>query len=191
MRRSLSPVVILRRLCACAAVLAVFAWSTPIATGADVGTERGIKAAFVAKFIGYVDFPATAEPVAGPLVIGVVGADDIAAELARIVATRGGAVRPVTVKRMDADDPLEDVDVLFVGLSEAERAERLLRAAATQGILTITEFDGALRQGSVINFRIVNERVRFEVSLGAAERANLKLSSRLLSVAYHVQRETP
>lgn len=188
---STNPAVILRRLCAGAAILAVFAWSAPKATGADVGSERGIKAAFVAKFIGYVDFPATAAPASAPLVIGVVGADDIASELARIVANRGAGVRPVTVKKMEAGERLEGVDVLFVGLAESDRAERLLRAAAGQGILTITEFDSALRQGSVINFRIVDERVRFEVSLSAAEKANLKLSSRLLSVAYHVQRGTP
>lgn len=191
MRQTTTPAAILRKLCACAAILAVFAWSAPKATGADVGTERGIKAAFVAKFIGYVDFPSAPAASAAPLVIGVVGADDIAAELLRVVSGRGASGRPVTVKRMDAGDKLEGVDVLFVGLSEADRAERLLRAASNQGILTITEFDSALRQGSVINFRIVDERVRFEVSLGAAEKANLKLSSRLLSVAFHVQRGTP
>jgi hypothetical protein len=31
----------------------------------------------------------------------------------------------------------------------------------------------------------VEDRVRFEVSLPAAEKSGLKLSSRLLSVAYH------
>ena len=83
---------------------------------------------------------------------------------------------------------LDSVDVLFVGLGESDRAERLLREAAAEGILTITEFDRALRHGSVINFRIVDERVRFEVSLGAAEKARLKLSSRLLSVAHYVDK---
>ncbi|MGZ8288209.1 MAG: YfiR family protein [Telluria sp.] len=187
----LKPAAIARRLLVCAAALAVFAWSAPKATGADVGSERGIKAAFVAKFIGYVDFPEAAAAAGAPLVIGVIGADDIAAELSRIVAARGAGGRPVTVKKMEPGDRIEGIHVLFVGLAESERAERLLRAAAGQGILTITEFDSALRQGSIINFRIVDERVRFEVSLSAAEKANLKLSSRLLSVAYHVQRGTP
>jgi hypothetical protein len=35
---------------------------------------------------------------------------------------------------------------------------------------------------------VVDERVRFEVSLDAAEKNNLKLSSRLLAVAYKVLR---
>lgn len=176
----------MRRLCCRAAVLALAGASLP-AAAADLGSERAIKAAFVSKFIGYVEFPGHAAPA--PLVIGVVGADDIARELARVVSARGSSGRPVSVRTMGQGDRLDAVHVLFVGLGEAERAERLLRAAAAEGILTITEFDHALRQGSVINFRIVDERVRFEVSLAAAEKAKLKLSSRLLSVALYVDRD--
>lgn len=176
----------MRRLCSQAALLALVVSAAPAA--ADVGSERGIKAAFVSKFIGYVEFPGQAGAAPEPLVIGVVGADDIAAELSRIVGARGINGRAVSVKTMSPGDRLGAVDVLFVGLGESDRAERLLRQAAAEGILTITEFDRALSQGSVINFRIVDERVRFEVSLAAAEKAHLKLSSRLLSVAYYVDR---
>lgn len=177
----------MRRLCSQAALLVLAASIVPVAA-ADVGSERGIKAAFVSKFIGYVEFPGQAGLASAPLVIGVVGADDIAAELARIVGARGINGRAVSVRTMSPGDQLDNVDVLFVGVRESDRAERLLRQAAAEGILTITEFDSALRQGSVINFRIVDERVRFEISLAAAEKARLKLSSRLLSVAYYVDK---
>ncbi|UUZ49305.1 YfiR family protein [Massilia sp. B-10] len=45
--------------------------------------------------------------------------------------------------------------------------------------------------GSVINFKIVDERVRFDVSLEAADRNSVKLSSRLLTVANQVLKGTP
>ena len=185
MQRSFRPHALTRRLRCIAAVLALGAALAP-ALAAEHGSERAIKAAFVSKFIGYVDFPGGATPA--PLVIGVIGADDIARELSRIVGARGLNGRAVSVKAMGQGDRLDAVHVLFVGLAEAERAEQLLRAAAGHGILTITEFDHALRHGSVINFRIVDERVRFEVSLRAAEKAKLKLSSRLLSVAHYIEK---
>ncbi|MBC7685731.1 MAG: YfiR family protein [Bdellovibrionales bacterium] len=47
----------------------------------------------------------------------------------------------------------------------------------------------ALAGGSIINFRLVDERIRFEISLEAAERSNLKLSSQLLTLALSVSRE--
>jgi hypothetical protein len=149
--------------------------------------ERSVKAAFLAKFVAYVDFDS---PVPGaPLVIGVVGSDSVGSELAR-VAAQGSGGRPIAVRMLAPDQPLAGVQVLFIGGAAAERAPRLLRAAAERGVLTVTEFDAGLREGSVINFRLVDERVRFEVSLAAADKAGLKLSSRLLSVAYRVLKTT-
>jgi hypothetical protein len=75
--------------------------------------------------------------------------------------------------------------MLFIG-SEVARPAPVLRAAQQAGVLSVTEADNGLQLGSVINFRLVEDRVRFEVSLPAAEKNNIRLSSRLLSVAYHV-----
>jgi hypothetical protein len=55
----------------------------------------------------------------------------------------------------------------------------------------VTESADGLRNGSVINFIIVDGQVRFEVSLEAAQRRNLRLSSRLLSVAHTVHTGSP
>ncbi|RZA15560.1 MAG: YfiR family protein, partial [Proteobacteria bacterium] len=54
-------------------------------------------------------------------------------------------------------------------------------------LLIVTEAEGALDQGSMINFRVVDGRVRFEVALDTLEEAGLKVSSRMLGVALHVR----
>lgn len=161
-----------------------------LAVGADApapnGVERGVKAAFLYKFLGYVEYPHDT----GPLVVGVTGADDIGAELARITAGRNVGGRAVVVRTLRDGDSLAGLHMLFIGADTA-RSGTLLRSAQQQGVLTVTESDNGLLQGSVINFRLVEERVRFEVSLPAAEKSGLKLSSRLLSVAYHVLKGSP
>ena len=58
-------------------------------------------------------------------------------------------------------------------------------------MLTVTETDGALTHGSMINFVLVERRVRFEIALDSAEKSGLKLSSRLLAVAQQVQKGRP
>lgn len=148
--------------------------------------ERGVKAAYLFKFLGYVEFAAGTDPVA-PLVVGVMGADDVAAEVTRLTAGRTVNGRPITVRTLRDGDPSSGLHMLFVGAA-AERPVQTLRAAALNGVLTVTEDENGLQQGAIINFRLVEDRIRFEVSLPAAERSNLKLSSRLLSVAYHVQK---
>lgn len=150
--------------------------------------ERRVKAAFLYKFLGYADFPPSAfADGAAPLTIAVVGSDEMAAELARIAAGRAIAGRPIAVRHVREQDTPPPAHLLFVSGLDSDRAGRVLRSAPG-ALLTVTECDAGLRHGSVINFRIVDERVRFDVSLDAAEKKNVKLSSRLLTVANRVQK---
>ena len=152
--------------------------------GAPLAMERSVKAAFLYKFRSYMEFASDPGP---SLVVGVLGADEVAAELAQISVGRSVGSRSITVRKLAEGDSLTGLTLLFVGADAALPAASL-RAAEKNGTVTVTEQDDGLQIGSVINFRLVDERVRFEVSLPAAERCNVRLSSRLLSVAYHVQK---
>lgn len=146
--------------------------------------ERSVKAAFLYKFLGYMEFPSDPGP---SLVVGVLGDDEVAAELAQITNGRSVGSRNIVVRKLGEGDALNGLALLFVG-ADAALPAAALRGAEKNGTVTVTEQDNGLQIGSVINFRLVDERVRFEVSLPAAERCNVRLSSRLLSVAYHVQK---
>lgn len=158
-----------------------------LAAAAELAPERSVKAAFLSRFIGFAEFPGSGGvPASGPVTIGVYGADDVAAELSRLVVGKLHNQRPILVRTVGPRGDLNGMHMLFIGGDLDDQAEHLLEAAAKQGILTVTEVDGGLRSGSVINFRVVDERVRFEVSREAAQRSRIVLSSRLLSVAYAV-----
>jgi hypothetical protein len=154
--------------------------------------EHQVKAAFLYKFAGYVDWPSTsfARPDT-PFTIAVAGADAIAAELVQATSGRTVEGRPVTVKRVKAGESLAGVHILFVGKAENARLNQWVQSARPHSVLTVTESDGALAQGSVINFVMADRRVRFEVALDSAEKSKLKLSSRLLAVAQEVHTGTP
>lgn len=150
--------------------------------------EQQVKAAFLYKFASYVEWPeaAFARPDA-PFTIAVLGDDAVSAELEQVVAGRTVNDRRIAVRRVKAGDSLTGTHVLFIGNAESGRLAQLLPNAATQSILSVTETEGALAQGSVINFVIADRRVRFEISLQSAERSKLRLSSRLLAVATQVR----
>ena len=174
---------------ACAAALFAGAAAAPAPAHAESGSsqalERRVKAAFLYKFLGYADFPASAfADAASPVTIGVVGSDEMAAELARVVAGRQVRGRQIVVRSLREGDPAQ-VHLLFVAGNDSARTARILRAAPA-ALLPVTECELGLQNGSVINFRIIEERVRFDVSLDSAERNNVKLSSRLLTVANRV-----
>ena len=154
--------------------------------------ERRVKAAFLYKFADYVDWPEGTFPKPNtPVVIGVAGDDQVAAELASVAASRSAESRPLLVKKLREGDSLAGLQVVFAGRSEVNRLLQLARSAPAQPVLLVTESDAALGQGSIINFVMTAGRVRFEVALDNAERRGLKLSSRLLTVAQNVRTVQP
>jgi hypothetical protein len=171
----------------CAALGALGPFPQAHAAGDAISVEQRVKAASLYKFVAYVDWPpqAFAAP-AEPYVVGITGAEEIAQELTTIAAGRTINNRPLIVRRIKAGDPLPGLHVLFIGRDESARQAQWLQLAQKHPLLTVTETDGALAQGSMINFRLAEDRVRFEVSLDAVEKSELKISSRMLSVALNV-----
>jgi hypothetical protein len=164
----------------------------PASAADDEATlEHRVKAAFLYKMAGYAEWPAPVFPKPDtPLTIAVVGAEPIAAELARIVHGRTAHNRPLAVRRARVDDKLDGIHMLFVGQQHRNRIHDLAARAQQRSTLLVTEWDGALDEGSMVNFVLAEGRVRFRVALDAIRKAGLRLSSRLLAVADEV-RGTP
>jgi hypothetical protein len=120
------------------------------------------------------------------LTIGVMDADELADELATIVAGRDVDGRAVVVRRLRDGDSVAGVNILFIGKASDGRLARILTPVKGSATLAVTEVEGALELGSVINFVIVDGKVRFDIALQQATAGSLKISSRLLAVARKV-----
>jgi hypothetical protein len=154
---------------------------------AQSGSESQIKAAFLYKFGDFVDWPPSAFARAdGPLVIGVLGADEVFEELERVTAGRTIAGRPAEIRKLRRGDRVYGLHLLFIGGQESARALEHLTAVKGQPVLTVTDSESASAHGSVINFVVVDGKVRFDVALAPAEHSRLRISSRLLAVARKV-----
>jgi hypothetical protein len=150
--------------------------------------QHRVKAVFLTKFPAYVDWPpeAFATP-SSPIVIGVAGDDDIARELDAAVAGREVAERPLRVQRLAPGEPDNGCcHILFVGGGANAAARRHLGDTQGRAVLTVTDAPGTHPPGSVINFQVVDERMRFDISREAAEKNGLQLRAQLLAVARQV-----
>ena len=144
--------------------------------------DVAVKAALQTKFLAYVDWPSAVFPAADtPLVVGVIGADALNAELQAVVAGRDVNGRSVATRRLGPNDNVEGLHAVFVGRGVPAGVLERLRGRA---VLIVAE--GGLEPGVMLNFVPVGGRVRFEAAPAAAERVGLKLGSRLLSVAERV-----
>jgi hypothetical protein len=77
--------------------------------------------------------------------------------------------------------------MLFICNSERGRLQEVLEAVKDKGILTVGDTDGFARKGVIINFYIEDKKIRFEINLDAARRAQLSISSQLLKLARVIQ----
>jgi hypothetical protein len=171
------------------ALLGAVLGAAPLRAGAQsaAGSEERVKAAYLFRLLNYVEFPGHA--TTAPYVVGVMEDELVAGELAQLVAGKQVNGREVGVRKLAAGAPLGGLDVLFISRSERTRQPYILKQVRSAPLLTVTETGEGLEQGSIINFRIVDGHVRFEISLPAADLAGIKLSSRLLGLAVKVVKE--
>ncbi len=173
----------LPRLALAASLAALLAWASVQAQSQYA--PEAVKAAFLYRFAGYVQWPT--EAMAGPqFTIATLCGDQIADELEQVVAGRSIDGLPARVHRLRRLSQAEDAQILYVGPSCSGELSAALSALAVRPVLIVTDAEDGLRAGATINFISENQHIRFEVSLLSARRSGLKISSELLSVAARV-----
>ncbi|WP_457392895.1 YfiR family protein [Roseateles sp. P5_E1] len=176
-------VPVLRRM-AIAGLLFFAAAQSGAADNDSRALEAQIKAAYLYKFAGYVEWPPNAFMDATmPFTIGIIGAGDIATELNKLTSGRSLSDHPVEVRLLKAGDLPRSVQLIFVSGADTPQLRRTLEPYKALPTLTVSDIPGGIDAGCVINFMLVDNRVRFEISVRNAERHGLKISSRLLAVA--------
>lgn len=153
----------------------------------QVVTEDAVKAAYLVKLRNYVEWPA-ARP-SSRIVIGVVGADEVVERLQELPLVKDRVNGNVIVRRLRLGDPVDGLAILYIDDSHWRKAGEMAAQATALSVLVVTDSTNALNGGSIINFRWVDERIRFEISLDTADQAGLKLSSQLLALAMNVVRD--
>lgn len=176
--------------CRCFLALIALIFSFGMASGAGIAgdsLEYQVKGAFLFKFGAFVEWPPSAFPEPGtPFVIGILGDDPFGATLDQTIENRKVQGRPVVIKRYKRGEQVRDAHILYISPSETGRLEQI--AASLRGVSILTISDESLTPRGIINFVIQENKVRFEIDAEAADRAGLKVSSKLLSLAKVVDR---
>jgi len=146
--------------------------------------ENQVKALFLFNFAKYVDWPSQAFPSDNAtIVIGLVGEGSFGDDFKQVIAGKTINGRTVVVKRVAGEQEYKSCHILFISASQKDHLAEILSAVKGSAILTVGETEQFLAQDGMINLRKKENKIRLEINLGAAQRANLKLSSKLLGVA--------
>jgi len=146
--------------------------------------EYQVKAAYLFNFLKFVEYPSEsfADPLA-PIVIGVVGEDPFGNALPQVVIGKTVQGRDLVIHVYRTGEDLRGAHILFISASEKKRLPMILTSLRGSSVLTVSDIAGFLDAGGMIQFVNEDDRVRFAINMDATNRAKLKMSSKLLSLA--------
>jgi len=149
--------------------------------------EYRVKAAILYNIARFVEWPSDAfADGVSPVVVCVVGVDPFGAALDDALQGRTVKGRPVAIRRLH--DLGRGCHVVFISYSEQKRVDDILEQLGSTHVLSMSEVDRFTQRGGVIGLTTVGDRVRFDINVSAAERAQLTVSSRLMALASSVHR---
>jgi hypothetical protein len=146
--------------------------------------EYQVKAAFLYNFTKFVEWPAGISRNNGDsLMVCVMGEDPFDHALEEVVKGKNLNGKPFEVRHVSKVQEARSCQVLFVSSSERRKVRSILEGLKGASVLTVGDTPGDAKQGCIIGFLIEDNKVRFEINVRAANLANLKVSSKLLSLA--------
>jgi len=159
--------------------------------------EYEIKAAYLYKFLMFVDWPTQAPyPTPGadqppsPITIGIVGDDPFSSSFSEVENTVIRHLqRRLEIRRFGSFDPSIDLshcDLVFVCRSEKARAAKITAQLAGKPVLTVADMPGFLEAGGMMNLVLDRKRIRWEIAIDAMRAAGLKPKAQLVGSAVRV-----
>jgi hypothetical protein len=151
--------------------------------------EYQVKAFFLYNFARYVEWPPESFKAANdPIVICILGQNPFGGALEQAVAGKVVDGRPFVVRQILDIPPGSGCRILFVNASERKRFRSMAGRLKGSAVLSVGETPGFTADGGVVNFKLEDGKVRFEIDVEAAGRERLRISSRLLSLAQIAQK---
>ena len=152
--------------------------------------ESQVKAMFVYNFLKFVEWPSESIRTKDPFVVLIIGEGSTADATERFLESKTIGARPLVVRRVSWDQSLAGGRAAFVVERDAKKLHRVLDAAAAAGVLTIGEGESFTTRGGVIGLLVEDRKVRFDVDTSAAQKAGLRVSSKLLALTRVVHSST-
>jgi hypothetical protein len=164
-------------------VVVAAAMSADTARAQSATDEYQVKAAYLLAFARYVEWPSGVLPASSPLDIAIVGDDPFGGALDEALRGKSANGHPLQLRHQRWNDALTQYHIVFISASEEPHLADILRYLAHDSVLTVSDIDRFSLRGGVIEFRMVGNRVRFDINRTPATAAQLTISSKLLSVA--------
>ncbi len=153
-----------------------------------VSSEYLLKAAFIYKFINFVDWPSELKKQDNYFNLCILGENPFGEA---IFVFDGKKIRNkiLKVRLIHSLSEVKECRILYISHSERRRLKRIIKDIGSSPVLTVGDFKGFAKKGGMINLVKLSNRIKFEINVSSAQRAGLRISSKLLNLAVKVYDE--
>ena len=130
--------------------------------------------------------PESLPPANIPFLVCVFGEFTFGTSLAKITSGTTVQGRRIEIRWIRKSQELPACQILFVSRSEQKKYGQVLDAVRGRMVLTVGETPEFLEAGGIVSFASQPGTIQFDVNLEAANKAHLRISSRLLALARRV-----
>ena len=155
----------------------------------DLSREYKIKTVLLYRFTKFIEWtPESFSDNQDPLILTIIGNDPLSKA---IDALHGKKVkgRKLLIKRITSIEDIDKSHIFYIAQSEKERLTEILQTTRELCVLTISDIKGFSKKGGIINFFMVENTVRFEINVAAAQEAGLEIKPSLIKLAKVVGNE--
>lgn len=148
-------------------------------------TRSSAKALFLYNFATLIDWPEDYRK--GNFVIGTLsGNTDVFDQLSTKFKGKSIGSQEIVVQNFASKSEIEKAHILFLGEDKSDQISGLVTHLKTKSTLIVTEKEGYLSKGAVINFVLDGTKQAYEISKPNAKKYNLVIATKLTSLAYKV-----
>jgi len=157
--------------------------AVPVSVSSSETRAYEIKAAFLYNFVKFVEWPESLmKQSRGIITVGIMGTGDFGNSF-DVIAGRSVKDMKLSVRYFEKAEDIRACHLLFVSDSEKNRLRDILESVRGYPVLTVGDAEDFSTLGGIIRFYTENNKVRFEINISAASKADLKISAKLLEVA--------
>jgi hypothetical protein len=146
-------------------------------------SQYDVEAVYLYQFGKFVQWPAKTDSPGNAFPVCVIGRDPFGAVLDNTVAGETINNLPIKAERIGNAADARHCRILYISPSEDARIGDILDGLQNAPVLTVSDAPDFAERGGMIQFLLQEDRVRFEINVGTAQKAGLSLSSQLLKVA--------
>jgi len=143
-----------------------------------------VKAIYIYNFASLTSWPK--EYKQGNFTIGVYGSKYLYEELKANYSSRKIGLQPIITKQFNSLAELGKCHIIYVDESKTTNLATVVRKQKNNSVLIVTENEGALKIGSIINFVQASRKQSYELSKNNGDKRRLVFGKTLIDLAKKV-----